>query len=869
MPDADKSTETAAFLKGVAKASPTPTPAAVDLVGQMLEQYRIGDVLGRGGMGVVYRAEDTRLGRTVAVKVLPEARADDEERRRRFLREARSAASVTHPNIVTVHEVGEHEGRIFLVMELVAGETLSARIARGRLALPEAMRIARGIARGVARAHANGVIHRDLKPSNVMVDADGEPKVLDFGLAKSRGRDDAASTHATSEGLVLGTPQYMSPEQARGEAVDVRTDVFSLGLIVYEMLAGKPPFAAASTSDVIAAILRDRHEPLGKIAPDLPATIDAIVDRCLAKAPLERYANAGELLAALEGSSEATLAQTRLRSRGRGRRIAGVLLGAAALGGVVAFIALRATSADDPSTKTQPRRAIAITDHPPPKTASREAAAEYAAAIQALHDGTDAIGLDRLARAIKLDANFAAAHLRLLLYGPDADGAQHYAAASQNREALSELDRDLLAVFDPLVLRSPPDIGEAVRRVRGVVAKHPDDAEVALGAAQVITASGDQAAGLRELDRALALDHTFALALTVRATIETANGDWDASLATAGRCLAVSPVAASCARVRAEIFAARGQCDALEREAKLSLASEPEGAMAHLYAANMLSMRRAPVEAVRDALLRALPFVSGNPGIEQQYEGRLAVYVADFGAAATRLREADRLARAKNPSLLINAAMAVSILEEQGERAQAADLADEVLRHLPSSAEFDPEAASLALAEVHLAGKITPAEYRHRRDAWLAATHATLGDNTEDWVYFHARTAATAEDAREAIGALPKGARFDRRLNLLSTYTLLQEPVGRTYLLAGDLENAVVHLRAAAGACRTLQNQLTWVRAHAELGEALAAKGDTKGACAAYAVVLDYWGNAKPRSITADKARDNAKRLGCEQSGSK
>jgi predicted Ser/Thr protein kinase/WD40 repeat protein len=269
--------------------------------------------LGAGGMGVVYRAEDETLRRVVALKLLPDASGSD-ERRQRFLREARSAAAITHPNVATVYQVGEAEGRVYIAMELVAGENLRERMNRGRLDLAEARELATQIARGLAAAHAQGIVHRDLKPENVMITPDGVVKLLDFGLAKTAlespasGKTEAAlaktATLVTSdEGRIMGTPEYMSPEQALGAPLDVRSDVFSLGIVLYEMLSGQRPFDGTTTGALLVAIARDTPRPLRQVAPEVDEGLEAIVTRCLAKAPAERFGSAAEIVNALSGQA--------------------------------------------------------------------------------------------------------------------------------------------------------------------------------------------------------------------------------------------------------------------------------------------------------------------------------------------------------------------------------------------------------------------------------------------------------------------------------------------------------------------------------------------------------------------------------------
>ncbi len=256
-------------------------------------------------MGEVYRARDTRLGREVAIKVLPAEFAADPERLKRFEREARATAALSHPNILAVHDVGTHDGIPYLVEELLEGESLKERLDRGDLAQSEALRIAGEIAKGLAAAHEKGIVHRDLKPGNVFLTRDGTVKILDFGLAKlvsAAALEEAETltqggTATTQLGGVLGTAAYMAPEQARGRPVDQRADVFAFGVLLYEMLAGERPFQGATGTEVMAAILTDEPEPL---PVGVPAGVAAVVGRCLEKDPGRRYQRGSELRAALE-----------------------------------------------------------------------------------------------------------------------------------------------------------------------------------------------------------------------------------------------------------------------------------------------------------------------------------------------------------------------------------------------------------------------------------------------------------------------------------------------------------------------------------------------------------------------------------------
>jgi serine/threonine protein kinase/membrane-associated phospholipid phosphatase len=280
------------------------------ITGRQLAHYRVIDRLGSGGMGEIYIAEDTRLERRVALKVLPSAAVSDAERLQRFRSEAKAVAALNHPNIVTVHGVEEDGGIHFIAMELVDGQTLRHVIPKGGLPLAQFFRIAEELTEAVAAAHAKGITHRDLKPDNVMLTESGHVKVLDFGLAKLKGEpqdrdldgatiadsDRLPSVDLTEDGAVLGTIPYMSPEQAAGQPVDHRSDLFSLGILLYEMLVGNRPFDGLNTSGIMKAILHEPAEPISKHRRDIPRAIELAIEHCLIKDPGQRLQSANSLL---------------------------------------------------------------------------------------------------------------------------------------------------------------------------------------------------------------------------------------------------------------------------------------------------------------------------------------------------------------------------------------------------------------------------------------------------------------------------------------------------------------------------------------------------------------------------------------------
>jgi len=338
--------------------------------GTKLGPYEVIAPLGAGGMGEVYRARDTRLGREVAIKVLPTDRLSDPTRRARFVQEARAASALNHPHIVTIYEIESAEGIDFIVMELVPGKTLDALIPRQGMRLGEALRIAIPLADALAAAHAAGIVHRDLKPANVMVTAEGVAKVLDFGLAKltethEGGIEDATTLDAHARlshpGTVAGTPAYMSPEQASGGAVDVRSDIFSFGAVLYEMVTGRRPFGGGSSAEMLAALLKEQPRPPSELVPDVPKELERIILRCLRKEPARRFQHMADVKVELQELKEesdsqsttpagAAVAKRRSRHRWIALGAAGILI----LGTVATVALWRLRRPEPPASSLAP-----------------------------------------------------------------------------------------------------------------------------------------------------------------------------------------------------------------------------------------------------------------------------------------------------------------------------------------------------------------------------------------------------------------------------------------------------------------------------------------------------------------------------------
>jgi serine/threonine-protein kinase len=261
-----------------------------DLSGSTISHYEILDRIGGGGMGLVYRARDTRLNRIVALKFLPPELTADAAARERFVNEARTASTLDHPHVATVFDIGEADGRVFIAMAYVPGETLKERIARGPLGVDEAVDIALQITEGLIEAHEHGIAHRDIKPANVVLTHDGTVKIVDFGLANLVGLPPE-----NQPGLFMGTMPYMSPEQLRNEPVDHRSDIWSLGVTLVEMLTGSAPFGRSDTGPVLFMVASHEVPPVSARRPDVPPALDRVIARCLEKDRRARYRSAVEL----------------------------------------------------------------------------------------------------------------------------------------------------------------------------------------------------------------------------------------------------------------------------------------------------------------------------------------------------------------------------------------------------------------------------------------------------------------------------------------------------------------------------------------------------------------------------------------------
>ena len=461
------------------------------MIGQTISHYRIVEKLGEGGMGTVYVAEDTLLGRRVAIKTLNAGHSEKGAHfRSRFLREARSVSALSHPHIATIHDYGESDGQPYIVMELVKGETLGELMHNERLTIPRALEIIEQVAMALAEAHRNGIVHRDIKPTNVAIDHRGEVKVLDFGLAKQINPEELDVTDPdrqtllnteTQEGMVVGTPMYLSPEQALGVEIDARSDLFSLGTLLYECIAGKPPFDGVTRIEICTKVIRDDPPPPSRFNPNVNAALDQITLKALAKKPEDRYQTADDFVADLQNVRADSQAHrmdhtiTRIISPAVGTRPSGTLatlsdifsrprlsVGYLSIGLIVALAIGVGWWA---LTRTRP--------HQP----NAEAQRLYNLAVDALREGAFFKSSKILQQAVQDDDRFALAHARLAEAWMEldfSDKAKDELIRARDlvpeTSALPEMDALRLQAITDTVKR---DFAKAVESYRALAAKVP------------------------------------------------------------------------------------------------------------------------------------------------------------------------------------------------------------------------------------------------------------------------------------------------------------------------------------------------------------------------------------------------------------
>jgi len=906
MPDEMDSTGDGSITPDPFLAKVARVPARGDVfapsvqAGAKFGRFEVRGELGRGGMGIVYAAIDATLGREVALKVLPAS--GDVERRRRFMREARSAAAVTHAGIATVYDVGEQDGAVFIAMERVRGKTLRVWLdEQTEIPIVEAQRIARSIARTLAKAHEQGVVHRDLKPENAMLTDDGDVKLLDFGLAKLVGPSlsENGSTTDTQEGRIMGTPCYMSPEQARGLTVDARSDVFSFGVMLYELLTKRRPFIGATSVDLLASITRDEPTAVRELAPSISPEVARVVTRCLRKDPADRYADARALAKDLDAAcatngetiSLQTISEVRekpeeTKKNGLSRKLSSLAAVAAIAAG--SSIAWWQISSPAGTHAESVANAKALDSATVATMSLPNAGSPHAVALDLYRKGLlefrkGAPWIELLMQAAEKDPTLVEAHVqiaagRLFHLNPER-AREHYRKAVELSAKLEEKDLIILDAVEPLILRQPSDWAESMRRFSKATEKYPKDARYWFYLA-VATANFEDFGKANEyLTKAMSLDPGFAYARTLIAMNTAYEGRFEAAESAAEECLKVVPDSVLCMELISRLQLREGRCESMAQVARRMIAASASRTLGEIVLAESLAARGQPLTTVEQAISQAEASRLELTGTSTAWKNRTfllyrllaRILAGDFETAEARARELEKLSESSHlqDERGVAAKFLTQVMLETGRNKEAGEIIVSFLDRRDAW-EPNPSAEDIAMArdatpfllsaaaEVE---RLSPEERAHRRDSWLRdwQGRATPIARNYLWMHAYASTAYTAEESKQAIEAL-------RQVGPLPPFrpeTMADAYVGRMYLMAGRTDDALVWLGQATQSCATLQFPFEQTRAFLWLGQAKESKGDTKGACGAYQVVLDRWGQAKPKSVSADQARARVSALGC------
>lgn len=842
-------------------------------------------------MGAVYRARDEKLDRDVALKVIHDQHAADAEFRRRLLQEAKAAAAVAHAAVPTIYEVGEDGEKLYIAMALLSGGPL--RDAIGTLTLEQALSIGADVASALQKAHDAGIVHRDIKPENIFLCDDGTTMVLDFGIAR-RSVDPSAPTGvqdalASREGSVIGTLGYMSPEQALGETVGPPSDVFSLGVVLYEMIAGTRPFQGKSLMEAAIAATRDEPTPLGEHV-SVPKGVAALVHQCLSKKPGERPFSAGALAAQLRslagdvaGMGEADtsvlapLGTPPVSTKRKAPPVTrwwplGVGGATLALVGWLAAGAIHSDPAPSPSAslsaEAPPPVATAITALPIVGTESSEARAAYEQALAAFRRADWHHAHEHLLVAAAKDPEFALAQLRLGIWegfnGQPADARKRFKWLAEREAQLDERHRAYLRALEAVVVQEPSDYALSATRLTEAIQKWPLDAELhfVLASARERTVQLDEATA--EAKKAVELDPEYADALQALGRIALKRGNTHEAGRFFDRCVTARGL--DCLHDRLRLSARTRKCADVIRDAKLYEEGSGGGRSLHwVYAASaVLSMPSEPRAAAEQFLARADAAAKSGPPASAARLARLRLLALD-GKLEELIAKVDEV----YPQLTTLREMAdVTYLSamaarELGKDAEVRRVAERYLaaRHAAMSDALQQVASDPApLLWQALHAKSNPQELESKLVEWRD-TQRKLGF-AEGPIWFQSQ-AALADDeksARAAMAAKPA----DFIVEQVQEAALGWDVLARVERLGGEPNPN--NLTAARGAlsCTDLIYPFAHVGADMEVAQTAEVLGDSKAACGSYAYVVYRWGAAKPLPATARRAQERMRKLHCE-----
>ncbi len=861
--------------------------------GDEVAQYTIVDVLGEGGMGAVYRARDERLERVVALKVLVEA--EDPDFAKRLRREALAAASLSHPNVVSVYDVGSHEGRVYLAMEVVEGRTLRELVGHPDVPWTERLRWMVDVARALEAAHATGLVHRDIKPENVVLRKDGVIKVLDFGIARNVAVPEASEAVITGRGQIIGTPAYMAPEQLRGGETEPATDQFAWGVMAYEVLTGERPWKkSADIVTVIANILSDAPAPLRSKLPDVPPVVEGVIHRAMEKLPEGRNPSLGHVVAKLEPfTSHTTIQADRV-----------TLKPLTETKEDEAFLAttrvptVRSTPPEDaetaPRPSTRPRRSrrttwlavatlimvvgvVAVLRRKPTPIVLR--VSDNPLAEQAYREGTQLFrdgALDRaeraLARATELDPECAAAHLELALLAFEVDaarGVEHYQAAFQYRAKLSLRDTELLDASEPY-LRSTSDLEEWQTRLLRATKRFPRDAEIFYWLGLSREKMFDYEAAKDAYGKSLGVDNAFITGYAARARAAALLGDGKAALDDYDRCLRGSPVATVCVKARFALLMQSGACargkDDAERWTSMD-AKEPD---AHSALAAALVATEAPTASVEEVLKREWALLDPKYETAHELQDRvlLAIREGDFVRAESLALAWEKALPATAPrdERARAARILTQIHEETGDLRRAGVAAKNFLERrasFPADA-WSTDPSAWFFKPMARAGFYDKAKLDEARRTWLREEEERDGRKERErqsgfrWAILYGDFAESPAEARDAIALLPGFQPMPPETRRTPEFDYA---MGKTLALAGRGAEAEAYLSHAVLSCTVFESPFAAMHARYELARVLEVGHQLERARALYQSVLDRWQTARPRSLTATHAEERLKAL--------
>ncbi len=856
---------------------------------RIADRYLVEARLGAGGMGEVLRVRDERLNRVVALKVLSAASIGNTAATSRLIREAQATAALEHPNIVPIYDVGATDnGGAYLAMQLVKGESLRERLERdGTLTLEETRRIVGEIGAALSCAHKAGIVHRDIKPDNVMLrEEDGRVIVLDFGLAKHVEAD--ADLHTlTADGAIIGTPAYLSPEQARGHQVDGQTDQFALGVMTYEMLAGRIPWKGTTLTALLTSLISDEPPPLTRELP--PAVPDAL-RRALAKDPAARFPSVQAFVDALRSDESAAevsafaktiasgdgekdavaqaLANTQAStSAPKSRRTGAVLalvLGAVALA-MVAWVATRTpdhdTATDGGSASDEgPPGLYSLAAPNPPAGCSDAAAETFRRGLGRLRFGNWGEACDAFEEAAEVDPGCATAQLHLANCAAGANliddkGRTAMIEAGHEQSKLTEREQALYDALELLLLHTPPDRAGYARALSALPTRFPNDAELLVYAADQGEAPNEQRIAWAE--RALEIDAEYSDAYQILARAKTDAGLRDEAHEVLARCRENVRLSSDCIGQELTMLRDEGRCDEGLTLVNALRLLNPDHHNATSLLARLLASVGRPESTVRRTLTELDRF-DESPGLIRDrvllalgadaYYGHLDAVVA----GPAQLEDAD------DDLANIVAYLAVEALVELGRDDEAARLAAETVEHWPAELGRVRTFPGLVLAERRALMRARPALDAETYAA-LSARRDTLEDDAPAvgpanlWA---ARTAwsvtdeASAREALAELGETPPAAGEPGTVGL----------GGHVLALAGRTEEAIGRLRILARGCMSLVQPFLTLRALVWLGDAYEAAGNHDEACAAYREVVSLWGENAPEARTTRQARERLER---------